>query len=207
VYVQDVAGTPARVLVPFDRRQQYPWSFTPDGASLLYSNRDEAAHHDLWTTDLQGKARKRWLATEFSESEAALSPDGRLVAFTSDMTGAREVYLQSFADGHDRVRVSTGGGYAPRWRGDGRELFYVTVEGQLMAAPVASGGRPPDGLLPRPLFRFDGHALQDYDVAPDGGRFLLNLGTGDWAGASVEQDLDAGISADVIVGWTRLLKR
>ena len=108
VYLQDLAGGPPRVLVPFDRRQQYPWAWTPDGARLVYSNRDEASKHDLWITDRDGAKRERLLATEFAETEAALSPDGRVMAFASDVTGAREIYLQSFPGGKAGSGVSTG---------------------------------------------------------------------------------------------------
>jgi Tol biopolymer transport system component len=193
VYLQDLASGPPRVLVPFDRRQQYPWAWTPD-ARLVYSNRDEASRNDLWITDREGAKRERLLATEFAETEAALSPDGRLLAFASDVTGAREIYLQSFPGGEGRVRVSTGGGASPRFRGDGRELFYVTPSGELMAASLARGASALAAAGPRPLFRFDAAAFRDYDVTPDGQRFLLNL-----AGAVAPPD-------EVIVGWTRLLR-
>ena len=182
------------MLVPFDRRQQYPWAWTPDGARLVYSNRDEASKHDLWITDRDGAKRERLLATEFAETEAALSPDGRLMAFASDVTGAREIYLLSFPGGEGRVRVSTGGGSSPRFRGDGRELFYVTPSGELMAASLARSASALAAAGPRPLFRFDAAAFRDYDVTPDGQRFLLNL-----AGAVAPPD-------EVIVGWTRLLR-
>ena len=194
VYLQDLAGGPPRVLVPFDRRQQYPWAWTPDAARLVYSNRDEARKHDLWVTDREGAKRERLLATEFAETEAALSPDGRLMAFTSDVTGAREIYLQSFPGGEGRARVSTGGGSSPRFRGDGRELFYVTPSGELMAASLARGTSALAAAGPRPLFRFDEAAFRDYDVTPDGQRFLVNL-----AAAAAAPD-------EVIVGWSRLLR-
>ena len=197
VYLQDLADGPPRPLVPFDRKQQYPWAWTPDGGWLVYTNRDAVSKDDLWITDRKGKERRRLLATEFTETEAALSPDGRFMAFTSDVTGAREIYLQSFPGGEGRVRVSSGGGFAARWRGDGRELFYVTRSGQLMAVPFDRGSSSVAAALPRPLFRFDETAYQGYDATPDGQRFLFNLAS---PGAAASPD-------EVIVGWPRLLRR
>ena len=142
IHLQDLEGGSPRVLVPFDRKQQYPWAWTPDGRQLLYTVRHEVSKDDLWITDRAGQDRSALLATPFEETQAALSPDGRLLAFASDVTGALEVYVQSFPGGESRVRVSTGGGFAPRWRGDGRELFYRTRSGQLMAVPFTAGGSP-----------------------------------------------------------------
>jgi serine/threonine protein kinase len=68
-----------------------------------------------------------------------LSPDGRWLAYVSDVSGRMEVYMQSFPDGGGKRQVSTGGGKGPRWRRDGRELFYYSLEGKLMAVPVRSG--------------------------------------------------------------------
>jgi dipeptidyl aminopeptidase/acylaminoacyl peptidase len=198
VYVQELAGGAARVLVPFDRKQQYPWSWTPDGARLVYTNRDAVSKLDLWITDLTGETRQKLLATEFEETQAALSPDGRFLAFASDVTGALEIYVQPFPGGQGQVRASTGGGFAPRWRGDGRELFYVTPSGELMAVVFAAGGARPFAVaVPRSLFRFDAGAFRDYDVTPDGRRFLFNLAS---PGANTRPD-------EVIVEWTRLLHR
>jgi hypothetical protein len=153
----------------------------------------QVSKDDLWITDRAGRERKRLLATPFTETAAALSPDGRVLAFASDVTGSLEIYLQSFPGGENRVRVSAGGGAAPRWRSDGRALFYVTLAGQVMAVPFAGSGPPAAAIaLPRPLFQFDASALRAYDVTPDGQRFLLSL-TG------------SGAYHEVVVGWTRLL--
>jgi Tol biopolymer transport system component len=192
IYLQDLDGGSPRVLVPFGRKQQWPWAWTPDGRQLVYTG-DEVSKDDLWITDRAGQERHPLLVTPFEETQAALSPDGRFMAFASDVTGALEIYLQSFPGGESRVRVSTGGGFAPRWRGDGREIFYLTGSGQLVAVPFAAGGKPTLAIaLPRSLFHFNVDALRDYDVTPDGQRFLFSL---------------AGLGArdEVVVGWTRLL--
>jgi Tol biopolymer transport system component len=193
LYLQEVEGGSARVLVPFDRKQQFPWAWTPDGLQIVYTVRDEVSKLDLWVTDRAGQERRPLLATPFAETQAALSSDGGLMAFASDVTGELEVYVQSFPGGEGRVRVSTGGGFLPHWRGDGRELFFLTGSGQLMAVPFAAGGKASVAVaLPRPLFHFNGDALRDYDVTPDGQRFLFSL---------------AGLGArdEIVVGWTRLL--
>ena len=82
-----------------------------------------------------------------------LSPDGRWLAYVSDESGRYEVYVQSFPGGGGKRQVSTGGGIGPRWRGDGKELFYHAPDGKLMAVPVKSGASFEAG-APVALFEF-----------------------------------------------------
>ena len=115
------------------------------------------------------------VATDYAEFDAALSPDGRWLAYVSDRSGANEIWVQGFPDGV-AVRVSQNGGFEPRWSADGRELFYlqfnavlaVAVESErefVFAAPVRLFNATQ-------LFFFPGPAIRTYDVAPDG-RFLM----------------------------------
>lgn len=113
-------------------------------------------------------------------SQPRLSPDGRWLAYTSTISGAPEVYVQSFPGGGDRRRVSAQGGVQPRWRGDGAELFYLTAEGAVMALSVRSGSRFDTG-PPTQLFRDQsirsGPTPFDRAYLPtrDGQRFLLHV--------------------------------
>ena len=109
------------------------------------------------------------------ENEAMLTRDGRWLAFVSRQSGADEVYLAPFPKG-GRRRVSVGGGGEPRWRGDDAELYYLTPDGALVAAPIHGKDQIEPG-TPVPLFRpCNGLRLQagaySYDVTPDGSRFL-----------------------------------
>jgi eukaryotic-like serine/threonine-protein kinase len=115
------------------------------------------------------------VATDYAEFDAALSPDGRWLAYVSDRSGANEIWVQGYPDGV-AVRVSQNGGFEPRWSADGRELYYlqfnalmaVAVESErefVFAAPVRLFGAVQ-------FFFFPGPVVRTYDVAPDG-RFLM----------------------------------
>jgi hypothetical protein len=121
------------------------------------------------------------VATRFDESELALSPDGRWIAYVSDETGRPEVYLRPFPDAASaKYQVTAGGGVAPLWSRNGGEIFYVTLQRDLLAVPVTTGAAGPELGSPRVLFRLDPDVyLADreyytpFDVSPDGRRFLM----------------------------------
>ncbi len=148
-----------------------------DGRSLVYTARsDGAGDLDVWVLPLDGGQPARPLiATPDNESGAEISPDGRWIAYSSDESGDVEVYVQRFPTGGDKTRVSVGGGREPRWRGDGRELFYRDASQNLVAAtmtlsPALAIGRT------LPLFKatFSGTGSRHYQPSADGQRFLIN---------------------------------
>jgi Tol biopolymer transport system component len=149
------------------------WS--PDGQFLMYTEISETTSHDLWRlpTTQSGKPEP-FLVTPFDESHGQFYPDGSWVAYTSNESGQQEIYVRSVT-GKGSTRVSTNGGSFSRWRKDGRELFYRSLNGSLMSASVATGGDglkfgTPTSLLPlvEPLGTF----AYPYDVAPDGQKIL-----------------------------------
>jgi len=81
-----------------------------------------------------------FLSTPFEEGSARFSPDGKWIAYTSDESGQDEVYVQPFPKGGDKLPVSIGGGREPYWRGDGKEIFYLSVDRKLMAVAVQATG-------------------------------------------------------------------
>ena len=109
----------------------------------------------------------------------AFSPDGHWIGYFSDESGRFEVYVRSFTEGGAGVKpgkwqVSTTGGLYPRWRRDGKELFFNGLDGKLMAVSVKAGSTFEQGV---PVALFDTHDPSDtlsYDVSPDGKRFLIN---------------------------------
>src|SRR5262249_19925852 len=114
--------------------------------------------------------------TEANEAAGTLSPDGRWLAYVSEVSGRYEVYVQSFPVGTGKRQISNDGGIGPRWRRDGRELFYYAADGKLMAAPVRSGESIEVG-APISLFEFRAATVQiytPYAVTKDGQRFLIN---------------------------------
>jgi hypothetical protein len=117
------------------------------------------------------------VATEFHEIHAKISPDSKWVAYVSNETGRAEIYARPL-EKPGKVRVSSGGGRFPRWRRDGRELFYVSLDGKLMAASIKPGETFEAG-VPKALFQAcsGAHTLRGtenfYDVDSTGKRFLM----------------------------------
>ena len=118
-------------------------------------------------------------ATKSNETNGQISPDGKWVAYASDESGAWEIYVTSFPGAAGKWQVSRGGGSEPRWRGDGKELFYIAPTGMLTVVPVDAKSDFATG-TPAPLFQIHGRApisstdIFSYDVAKDGKRFLVN---------------------------------
>src|SRR5262249_31005408 len=155
---------------------------------LLYIQRGAQTRMDIWILPrADGSTARPLLQTAFDENFPQFSPDGRWLAYVSDQTGAREVYVQSFTSdgqlGPDRRVVSTKGGAVPHWRHDGSELFYVAADGQLMSVPVATRGEsiqtgPPRGLFHTRMLNLN-WVYHEYDVTPDGQRFLVGTTIGE----------------------------
>lgn len=178
-----------------------PQDLSSDGRTLLYVTPGENTGLDIWALPLKGGEGGKpfpYLQTEFSENQAQFSPDGRWVAYTSNELGRDEVFLQSFPRPGSKRQVSSGGGVQPRWRADGRELYYLAPDQKLMAVAVRPGSNLELG-TPKVLFQTRlatvGTAAPEnrqlYDVTPDGKRFLLSL--------LPEQ---AGPPITVILNWT-----
>lgn len=153
---------------------QYPSAFTPDARTLVFRAFSNDTGWDLFTVPSAGGSPQRLLQTPDDEVEVSLSPDGRFLAYTSNESGRIEVYVSRFPEMSNRVTVSSGGGARPLWRGDGRELFYVSNGSRLMAAPVTVSGAsltiaPAAVLFEVPLFG----GL--YAPSPDGQRFLIAM--------------------------------
>jgi hypothetical protein len=159
--------------------------------------------NDLWVIPAAGGKAVPFLRTGFDEEQARFSPDGRSIAYVSDQSGAMEVYVRAFspdfsagsASGGGSVLVSRGGGTAPRWRGDGRELFYLAPDGKMMAVAV-TGGPGFRGGTPAPLFQTSSGTIFG-DVTADGKRFLLLTPVGASPSAPFT----------VVLNWTAGLKK
>jgi hypothetical protein len=138
------------------------------------------------------------LHSEFNESQGQFSPDGKWMAYVSDESGTPQVYVQSFPTLTGKWQVSPDGGSQPRWRRDGKELFYLAPDRKLMAATVKTGqifeSEAPHALFDTTLsyvaFR------QTYSVSADGQRFLLNT-PADTASSPMT----------IVLSWIGLLKR
>ena len=155
---------------------QFPGDWLRDGSAVL-STEEHGDRHDIIVQPTDGSTARPYAATDADETAPRASPDGRWVAYTSDVSGRAEVYLDSYAHpGRGRTTISIGGGVHPVWRADGRELYYWR-DGALvavrMAAPV--GDAAPVSGEQTVLFRaaYPGGINPMYDVSPDGQRFVI----------------------------------
>jgi Tol biopolymer transport system component len=173
-----------------------PESWSSDGATLLYKT---LGGRTVFALSVEGGGEaEAVLETSAPLDEPQLSPDGQWLAYVSRESGAWEVYVAPFRRPGERVRASVAGGGQPRWRGDGKELFYVAADGQLMAVDVRAGeGRLEIG-LPTQLFAgvMADPYTDHYAVSADGQRFLVKVPV---EGAALEK-------IHVVTNWTSLLK-
>ncbi len=178
---------------------EIPEDWSRDGKILLYRTTGEESA--LWALPLDGDGSPELvIKTGFSLRQAQMSPDGRWLAYMSNESGQFEVYVEPFRRPGERVRVSPDGGSQPRWRGDGKELFYLSPDGPLMAVDVREGASGPDVGMPAVLIPADKAGARlwgsdDYAVTADGQRFLVKT--------RVEEE-DRRIH--VFLNWTSLLE-
>ncbi|HZI66082.1 MAG TPA: protein kinase [Thermoanaerobaculia bacterium] len=178
IYARDLSGAtkPAPLLPP--KPPRWPRDVSPDGSVLLYREFSSTTRGDLKLLSLAGDPNPRsFIAGPFDEDQGAFSPDGRRVAYVSDESGRKEVFVATYPDATQRIRISSEGGIQPRWSHDGRELFFVSKSTTMMAVPFdPSAGAPtgrPTRLFDAPIsYVFGAHVPLRYDVAPDG-RFLI----------------------------------
>ena len=158
----------------------YASDWSQDGRFVAYST-GSMAGGDLWAIPLTGERQPIEVATsDFIEGDGRFSPDGNWIAFVSNESGRSEVYVQAFPNGGRKVRISVDGGSQPRWRGDGRELFYLDAKRRLLAVPVDVDSAGVVTGQPEVLFqtRPDVAGYADYDVTQDGERFLMVASSG-----------------------------
>jgi serine/threonine protein kinase/Tol biopolymer transport system component len=164
----------------FHNKRVTDWS--RDGKYLLYSEESPKSRVDMWALPLGGERKPIVvLQTPSDELKAQFSPDGKWIAYESDESGAFEVYIRAFPSTTRKWQISNQGGTNPRWRADGRELFYLSPVYEMMAVTVRASGisvqaETPGKLFRAPIFRSQSAAQSQtapYDVAADGQRFLL----------------------------------
>jgi hypothetical protein len=176
-----------------------PTDWSKDGRYIIERTGFDAKTAAIWVLPLFGDKKPfPFLRTEANESWAKLSPDGRLLAYTSDETKRDEIYVTTFPRPGGKLQMSTNGGSYPVWGRDGKELFYVSADAKMMAVRVKAGPKFDAG-VPKPLFdvRTDLTPFgSGYDVSKDG-RFLIAV--------PVEQSGTTPIT--VVVNWQAALKR
>jgi Tol biopolymer transport system component len=175
----DKARPQERVPLPFDDGVKITSDWSTDGRFILYTHFNQSpATTDVWALPMEGERKPLPVATTtHNERDAQFSPDGKWVAYESDEAGTPEIYLQPFPGPGARPRVSVAGGTQVRWRRDGRELFYIAADENLMAVAVDLTAMPPSVGTPARLFKTNISPIrsisrQQYVVSRDG-RFLI----------------------------------
>lgn len=158
---------------PLEPGFHMPNDWSMDGRFIIYTQNPPTTNFDLWVLPLFGDRKPfPFLQTPFTEGGARFSPDGRWVAFMSNESGQYELYIARFENPREKWRISSAGGYSPRWRRDGKELFYITADNRLMSVSVRPG-KTFESDNPTALFKL-GNSRSGYDVTADGKRFLFS---------------------------------
>lgn len=175
VSASTISATPqAEVLLKADAASiATDWS--SDGRHIVFTRTGPATGLDLWVLPVSGDRQPfPFLQTPAVEDNGAFSPDGQWIAYQSNASGRDEVYVQRFPPASGQFRVSRSGGTQPRWRGDGKELFFLAPDGSVMAAAILEGPQPaagvPQTILPAAMTLVIRHA---YTVTRDGQRVLI----------------------------------
>jgi Tol biopolymer transport system component len=186
-----------------------PMSWSPDGRLLNFIGIDPTTGVDIWVLRMgdppagSGQVRKAqlFLQTPFNENTSRFSPDGRWMAYISDESGRNEVYVQPYPGPGGKWQISTEGGTEPVWNPSGRELFYRSGD-KMMAVDIVT---QPGFVAGRPRMLFEKRyeaapaPIVNYDVSPDGQRFLMIK--------PVDQEEAAPTQINVVLNWFEELKR
>ncbi|HET9384097.1 MAG TPA: protein kinase [Gemmatimonadales bacterium] len=207
-----------------------PMSWSPDGKRIVFWVQDPKTAGDLWVLELDGKKEPTtFVNSQYNETHAQISPDGKWIAFTSNLRDNRnEIYVMPFPAGTGRWRVSEAGGDWPRWKGDSREIFFHAIgnfatpsvgvagafAGPLFSATVSAAGGVFEPGEPRQILGFPalnlahtGGDYHNYAVSPDGERFLVPqyVQSAGGAGGQLGADLLSGLT--VAVNWASSIER
>ena len=193
---------PEETLVEEPDADARPLSWSPNGRYIAFLRRQVKGptRGDVWILPLFGDRKPfPFLQSEFEEAFANFSPDGHFIAYVSNETGRNEVYITPFPGASGKWQVSSAGGMAPRWRGDGRELFYMAPDNRIMSVDIGPKGDRLEVGTVRPLFQT--HSLQSivgpYDSYSDGKRFLVVS----------ESEQAASEPITLVVNWTAALRK
>jgi serine/threonine protein kinase/Tol biopolymer transport system component len=179
---------------------QGPSSFSPDGQELAFAQRSPKTENDIWILRMSDHKAQPFLQASFAEGAPTFSPDGHWLAYVSDESGRNEIYVRPYPGPGGQYQISTDGGTEPVWNPKGGELFYRQGD-KMMAVPVQTKGTFSAG---RPHTLFEGQYVltqatsPDYDVSPDGQRFLMLKYSG---------QTQALTQINVVLNWTQELKR
>jgi serine/threonine protein kinase len=172
LYLKSFAGSATEELILDTDHPKDPVDWSSDGKYILYTEYTNETKGDVWALPTSGEGEPfPFLQSEFIEMHAHFSPNGKWVAYASDESGRFEVYVAPFPGPGRKWQISSAGGLDPRWRNDGRELFFQSTSNQILSAELEYA----DAMLivgaDESLFDFAGGG--EYDVAGDGQRILI----------------------------------
>ncbi len=210
LYEKPADGEASERLVLKSNEDKAPLDVSRGGRFLLYNSRDPETKEDLWILPLQGDRKPfPFLRTPFNDDDGRFSPDGHWVAYESDESGSTEVYVRPFSPdssatdasgGGAKWQISYGGGEAPRWSKDGKELYYLTPDWKVMAVAITTSPSFQAG-TPKLLFQapqqHSNWPMDDYTI--DGKRFLFFT--------AAESGSQAQTPFDVVLNWQDILKQ
>ncbi|MBV9498913.1 MAG: protein kinase [Acidobacteriaceae bacterium] len=185
IYRKPANGAGAEELLLPTNGLSFPKSWSPDGRFLIYAQVNPGTGADLLAFPIEADPHPFALAqTSGNEDQGQFSPDGHWVAYTSNESGLSEIYVIPFppTSSGGRWLVSRGGGVQPRWRPDGKELFYISPDSRMMAVDVSTSPVFRAG-IPQPLFQTEmvdtgiRTGPMSWDITPDGKRFLIITAT------------------------------
>ncbi|MCI0617337.1 hypothetical protein L0244_30550, partial [bacterium] len=176
LFLQNADSTKGEKLLLKSDVLNHPSDWSSDGRFILYNRLDPVNKFDVWVLPLFGdRVPFAFLATPFGEWGARFSPDVHWIAYTSNETGRPQVYIRPFTGAGEAIQISVQGGKTPRWRNDGKELFFLALDGKIMSVQLNLGTpiqvSPPVALLEAGRSIYTDN---QYDVSPDGQRFLIN---------------------------------
>ena len=202
LYRTSAIGTKKPELLVKSSMDKVPLDWSADGRYLLYIVHEGSTGSDLWVLPLQKDSKPfPFLQSPFVEAHGQISPDAKWVAYASDESGKYEIYIQSFPSPEQgKWKISSEGGTMPRWRKDGKELFYLSLDRKMMAVPIGSTAA---GLGPgNPVTLFQTIAFAQFErrhryvASADGSRFGVST-----------QINDTPPFVTAIVNWNQLIPK
>jgi eukaryotic-like serine/threonine-protein kinase len=201
VFWQVADGSGGLERLTMSKNGQGPSSWSPDGQLLAFDEVNPNKRFEIWVLRIGDRKAQPFLQTRFNEAAPRFSPDGRWLAYNSDESGRYEVYVQPYPGPGGKWQISTGGGTEPAWNPNGRELFYCS-EDKMMAVDIAT---QPGFAAGRPRMLFEGRygdspnpLIANYDVSPDGQRFLMT---------KESEQSSSATQINVVLNWFEELKQ
>jgi Tol biopolymer transport system component len=201
IYWQRADGSGGLERLTTSQNSNVPMSWSPDGQQLTFIEVSPSTQRDIWVLRMSDRKAQPFLRTPFDESVPRFSPDGHWLAYVSNESGRYEVYVQPYPGPGGKWQISTEGGTEPAWNPSGHELFYRSGD-KMMAVDIAT---QPSFAAGKPRALFEGRYVAtaatspNYDVSPDGQRFLMLK--------SADAGEAAPMQINVVLNWFEELKR